>query len=623
MPELRRDFLRHGYARPARSACPVNVSRLDAELATLALEAGAPGGALAIYEADAPDTVCRLEYLSGASPYVREHLVAPLQSLITQVTGTPVLLFKDKCNLKQPGGGAFPPHQDIAAYRHFNTSYQITAAVMLDAATAANGALEMAHAWTDAPGGRMQPTPRGALPILPCHEGSRRHGEILDEVSARFSWHTIEAEAGDLLLFDSFVPHRSQVNRTGRPRRIMFFTFASGTDGDLYEAYYRTKRATPDDPIFHVATPTMRSARPPPERLFTPGPLSTSDTVRAAANRDLGSRSAEANELTARLQRAIATIADCDDRMAVIPLAGSGTGAVEAMLASLLAGADHVLVLENGVYSRRMTEICRRLRLRHSVLACDPMMAVPLAAVRARVEALGDVTHIAAVHFETGLGVLNDLPALQAYCAARGIRLLVDAVSTFGVLPLDYTDGALAAVAITANKCLHGLPGLAFVLADRDALRRVSEPRTLSLDLHAQQCALERTGQWRFTPPLQAMLALDRAIDEFQRGGGRTARHARYLRLHRQLLAGMERLGFVPLVAAAWRAPIITTFVPVQRRALDIDGLFTYLGARGMHIYPAAPETAGAFRIGVMGELSPQDIDRLLHATALWQANHD
>ncbi len=358
------------------------------------------------------------------------------------------------------------------------------------------------------------------------------------------------------------------------------------------------------------------SGAPERYRLFTPGPLTTSDTVREAAGVDLGSRSAPAAELTAWLRSAIERIAGCGNRYSAIPLQGSGTFAIEAMLCSLLDDGDHVLIVENGAYSQRMTEICRIHGIRHSVLALDHQRRFDLSDVEAALLRHGDVTHMAAVHFETALGVLNDIDGLGRLGKRHGCRLLVDAISTFGAYPFDFSSGCIAAVALSSNKCLHGLPGLAFVVADTMALARRRTPRTLSLDLSAQHRMFETGQQWRFTPPLQAMLALRQAIREFDAAGGQPARRRRYERLAARLLQGMERIGFAPVIDAAHRAPIITTFAPRAGIHCAFATLNDFLFERGLVIYPTRHRNPDSFRVGVIGELTPDDIDDLLRALA-------
>lgn len=351
-----------------------------------------------------------------------------------------------------------------------------------------------------------------------------------------------------------------------------------------------------------------------PLRLFTPGPLNTSERVRQAAGRDLGSRSPVATALSAQLRRAVAGIAGCDEQWCAVPLQGSGTFAVEAMLCSLIGPQESVLVLENGVYSQRIASICALHAIPHRVLSFDAMQGFDLAVVEAALQAHPEITHIAAVHFETALGVLNDISGLTALAQRYRREVLVDAISTFGVLPLDVTSPSLIAVALSSNKGLHGLPGLAFVLTRSAVLSRNMPARTLSLDLKAQVEALEQDGQWRFTPPLQIMLALQQAIVEFHEQGGRAARYEVYQQRMEHLLQGMAALGFTPVIDAAHRAPLIVTLAPQPAVRCDISQLNDYLFDRQLVIYPTKHSNPNSFRVGVMGELSLADIDDLLAA---------
>ncbi|AGE24464.1 2-aminoethylphosphonate--pyruvate transaminase [Pseudomonas poae RE*1-1-14] len=351
-------------------------------------------------------------------------------------------------------------------------------------------------------------------------------------------------------------------------------------------------------------------------RLFTPGPLNTSMQVREAAGRDLGSRSPTAIHLSAQLREEIVHIAECDESWSAVPLSGSGTFAVEAMLCSLLSADDHLLIIENGVYSARMLDICHIHSISHSVLKLPPHQGFDLGLIERAIKQTPLVTHIAAVHFETALGVINDIDGLTQLANAYGCQLLIDAISTFGVLPLDYSAPSLCAVALSANKCLHGLPGLAFVLARKDVLATYVPPRTLSLDIKAHAKALDSHGQWLFTPPLQIMLALKQAIDEYHQQGGRHARHHLYTQRMAHLLSGMERLGFSPMIELKFCAPLIVTLAPNPGTQCEIDKLNEFLFQRGLVIYPTKHWAVNSFRIGIMGELSIQDIDDLLAAFA-------
>jgi ectoine hydroxylase-related dioxygenase (phytanoyl-CoA dioxygenase family) len=219
---------------------------------------------IAVPEFDNDEKVCRYEYLNGYSQPIKTLIVPKLQQLIHQLTDTDFVLFKDKCNAKNPGGGAFEPHQDIIAYDQFKPAYHVTAAIFLDDATLENGCLyfpenyqqDLANLET-----RRVPTPVGDLPVLQSYEGGTTHGNIRQEICDQMNWTPITAKAGDVVLFDSYVPHYSKKNESQLTRRAMFFTFNPHSDGDFYEAYYDMKHREFDNPKFHVATPTAHSKR--------------------------------------------------------------------------------------------------------------------------------------------------------------------------------------------------------------------------------------------------------------------------------------------------------------------------------------------------------------------------
>lgn len=267
MNASRNRFQQQGFVHLEKSRANLNLSRIESALAEISQRAlsgqtnHAPG-LVVVTEAGNAEQLCRIEYLAGSSPYYAQELVPCLAQLIEQHLGHPVNLFKDKCNFKHPGGGAFTPHQDITAYRHFASNYQVTAAVLLDAAVEENGALEIATHWDLTPkGATLVDTPRGILPQLPSYQGGPRNGDIDDSLCASMRWQRIDAAPGDVILFDSYIPHRSSENRSSSTRRILFFTFNLASEGDFYHHYYRSKWATPDNPIFHVSTPTLHSAR--------------------------------------------------------------------------------------------------------------------------------------------------------------------------------------------------------------------------------------------------------------------------------------------------------------------------------------------------------------------------
>jgi len=338
--------------------------------------------------------------------------------------------------------------------------------------------------------------------------------------------------------------------------------------------------------------------------------------------RDWGSRAPDFIALTARVQNRLLKLLQAPDDYAVVLMQGSGSFAVEAMLDTFVKSPAHVLVLENGAYGRRIVEILRRFDTPHEVLSSAEHMPTPVAELRACLaraqEAGRPFTQIIMVHCETTSGVLNPLEEVADLCAAFKGELLVDAMSSLGCLPLPLNHAAILAVAASANKCLQGVPGIAFVLVRQGTLRSArGVARSLVLDLEAQWRGFTTNGQWRFTPPVQALAALDVALAELETEGGVSARHARYSDNCRRIVAGMARLGLQPLIAAAHQAPVIVTFAVTSDIESRFDRIQERLAESGISIYPGKLTAAPSLRIGCIGDIHAPDIDRLM--TALTQ----
>ncbi|ENP3040730.1 2-aminoethylphosphonate--pyruvate transaminase [Salmonella enterica] len=349
--------------------------------------------------------------------------------------------------------------------------------------------------------------------------------------------------------------------------------------------------------------------------LFTPGPGNTSLRVRAAMGCDIGTRTPQMIELTQNVRQQIATVANCGDDFCVVPLQGSGTFAVEAMLTTLLPGVGTCLILSNGPYGERMATICQIYGLSHYLLRSDPLAPINMDVVAEFITEHHDITSVAMVHFETGVGLLNPLPALLTLAARRGLQVFTDSMSAFGLLPVDFTSPALTAVAASSNKILHGPPGIAFVIARRNMLAQPAAPRTLSLDLRAQFNGFQRDGMWRFTPPVQVIAALACAIDEYNQQGGRVGRLQRYRQMAACIVSGLAAYQVMPLIAIDHDAPVISTFVlPFSEAVLNAHSLSERLLAQDLVIYPSQMTEVNSFRIGFIGELRPEDGQRLVAA---------
>lgn len=350
--------------------------------------------------------------------------------------------------------------------------------------------------------------------------------------------------------------------------------------------------------------------------LLTPGPLSTSEATRAALGRDWGSREPAFIALTSRVRVRLCGLAGGTPGHETVLLAGSGTTAVEAAIGSLVPRDGRLLVLVNGAYGQRMVTIAERIGRDVEALRWAETEPVAAAQVAARLRDDRRITDVAVVHCETTTGLLNPLEAIAGVVEAAGRRLLVDAMSSFGALPLDLARLRASAVMASANKCLEGVPGVAFVIAERTHLRnsRGCSP-SLTLDLEAQWRGFEANGQWRFTPPVQVLAALDAALDQLDAEGGPPARLARYRTNQAALVHGMRALGFETLLPDALQAPIIVTFTEPQGR-FDFASFYEALAGRGIVIYPGKLTERPSFRIGCIGAIDEQDIARAVASVA-------
>jgi len=349
--------------------------------------------------------------------------------------------------------------------------------------------------------------------------------------------------------------------------------------------------------------------------LLTPGPLTTSTRTKQAMQNDWGSRDGEFIKLTARLNRRLTALAQAEESHVCVPLSGSGTAAVEAMLGTMVPREGRALVLGNGAYGRRMGDILARAGREYDFLESPENEPLNPAAAAARMDADNHISDIVMVHCETTSGVLNPLAEISEEAKRRGKRLLVDAMSSFGAIPIDARQIMFDGLAASSNKCLEGVPGMGFVLARKTHLQACADnSHSISLDLNAQWRGFETNGQWRFTPPTQVTAALDSALDQLDDEGGIGARFARYWENCRTLVTGMRRLGFETYLADEIQAPIIVTFCMPADPAFDFITFYNALATRGFVIYPGKLTKDASFRIGCIGDIRAPDIKSLLKA---------
>jgi 2-aminoethylphosphonate-pyruvate transaminase len=353
--------------------------------------------------------------------------------------------------------------------------------------------------------------------------------------------------------------------------------------------------------------------------LFTPGPLTTSATVKDAMQRDIGSRDTDFIELVAGIRSELLRVAGVSREKGyeAVLMQGSGTFGLESVISSVIPRDGRFVVLANGAYGDRMAVIAERLGISTRLARWPENESPQPAAVQRLIDEEPAATHVAMVHCETTTGILNPIDEIARIVKAGNREFIVDAMSSFGGVPLDLSKLEIDYVISSPNKCLEGVPGFCFALARREALEGMKgRARSVSLDLFAQWEGLERNGQFRFTPPTHALLAFARALEELRDEGGVTARAGRYRANHEILRTGMRRLGFVEYLPAERQSNVITSFRYPDDPNFRFEDFYQRLRARGFVIYPGKLSQADCFRVGTVGRITEKDVRDLVDAIA-------
>ena len=351
--------------------------------------------------------------------------------------------------------------------------------------------------------------------------------------------------------------------------------------------------------------------------LFTPGPLSTSRATKEAMLRDLGSRDAEFLNIVRGIRAKLLDIAGVAQSggFEAILMQGSGTFGVESVISSIVPRDGQLLVLINGAYGERIAHIARVLQIQVAEMRMPENTPISPSAAEDALRSNPDVDCVAVVHCETTTGMINPAAAIGEVVQEAGKTFLVDAMSSFGVLPLDLEAAGVDFLITSANKCFEGVPGFAVILARTSSLLAAEgRARSVCLDMHAQWRGLESSGQFRFTPPTHAMLALESALAAFEEEGGVDGRRNRYEANQTTLLRGMSRLGFRTYLDPAHQSCIITTFYYPAHPSFSFEVFYNLLNDRGFVIYPGKLTHEDCFRIGTVGQVFPQDVEDLLSA---------
>ena len=351
--------------------------------------------------------------------------------------------------------------------------------------------------------------------------------------------------------------------------------------------------------------------------LLTPGPLTTSLTVKQAMLHDYGSRDATFIDLNARILDRLVAIVNGSGSYVTVPLQGSGTFVVEAMIGNFVPGDGRLLILINGAYGQRIARICDYYKRDYLVQESAEDVPVDTNQLDATLDANPDIGHVVVVHCETTSGILNPIKAVSEIVARHKRSLLIDSMSAFGALPLDAQEIEFDAVVASSNKCLEGAPGMGFCVARESALEKTEgNSPSLVLDLYDQWRAMPKNRQWRFTPPTHVVLAFDQALTEYEAEGGVAGRGGRYRANCDLLVAGMRAMGFKTLLPDELQAPIIITFHMPTNPEFDFNAFYDGLKDQGYVIYPGKLTVADSFRMGCIGRIDAEQINGALDAVA-------
>ncbi len=350
--------------------------------------------------------------------------------------------------------------------------------------------------------------------------------------------------------------------------------------------------------------------------LFTPGPLTTSMTVKQAMLQDLGSRDFEFIDLVKEIRSRLLEIGGVgDDGYEAIIMQGSGTFTLEAVVSSSVPPVGKLLVIINGAYGRRIAQIAKIHNIQTTTLEFPENRVPDLVQIEKALETDAAITNVAVIHCETTTGLMNPVQDIGRIVQGFSRRLFVDAMSSFGAVPVDLAEWGIDYLVSSANKCIEGVPGFGFALVRRDALMQTEgNARSLSLDLLSQWKGLEQNGQFRFTPPTHALLAFRQALLELEAEGGVAGRAARYRANYETLIAGMRAMGFQEYLEREDQGYIITSFRYPPHPNFDFDEFYRQLNDRGYVIYPGKVSQADCFRIGTIGRIFESDVNNLLAA---------
>jgi 2-aminoethylphosphonate-pyruvate transaminase len=315
------------------------------------------------------------------------------------------------------------------------------------------------------------------------------------------------------------------------------------------------------------------------------------------------------------LREKLCAVIHATDTHVCVPMQGSGTFSVEAAINTLVPRDGHLLVLINGAYGKRMARLTQMMGRKFSTFETADDVPTTAQDVNRLLTQDPSITHIGLIHCETSTGILNPLPEIADVVARHGRRLIVDAMSSYGALPIDARTTPFDALVAASGKCVEGPPGMGFVFVKKGVLEYCAgNSSSLALDLNDQWTYMEKTTQWRYTPPTHIVVALNAALDQFVAEGGQPARLERYAKNCSTLVAGLGELGFRPFLRPEVQAPVIVTFHAPDDPAYTFKEFYARVRDRGFILYPGKLTRVETFRVGCIGAIGPDEMRHAVHA---------
>ncbi|MEG0276921.1 MAG: 2-aminoethylphosphonate--pyruvate transaminase [Coprobacillus sp.] len=348
-------------------------------------------------------------------------------------------------------------------------------------------------------------------------------------------------------------------------------------------------------------------------KLLTPGPLTTTQTVKEQMMFDHCTWDDDYKQITQKIRRQLLELAHVSEEdYTTILMQGSGTFGVESVFTSVISDEEKVLIVANGAYGDRMCDMCDRARINYTVIKFAEDENPDAHDIEEVLKNDSSITHVAVVHSETTSGILNDIESVSKVTKAMNKVFIVDAMSSFGGIDIPVKELGIDFIVSSANKCIQGVPGFSFVIANKQLLiESQGKARSLSLDLYDQWLTMNKDGKWRFTSPTHVVLAFSKAIDELLEEGGIAARSKRYYDNNRLLIEKMAAMGMKSYVDLEYQGPIITTFYYPEGKSFAFEDMYNFIKERGYAIYPGKLTTAQTFRIGNIGEIYEEDMLKL------------